>query len=223
VIHSNFKLFHGVEAMANHQLFAPKYDQMNALSPCVSYDFPKSKALWNKIILVGEAPGAEEARQGRPFVGRSGKLLDDILKRAGMARDECLVANVFRSRPPENKVDHFFISQRKARENNIDIETTLAKFGSSWLRSEFASDINYLRQTLSKWQPKLVVSLGRTPLWALTGQGGLLSRVGVVMPSNLVPDLNVLPTYHPSFILRGNWALQDDWANHFIAANHYNG
>lgn len=56
-----------------------------------------------ELIIVGEAPGAEEDRTGIPFVGRSGKLLDLLLERAGTTRDRCFVANTLCCRPPDNR------------------------------------------------------------------------------------------------------------------------
>lgn len=55
------------------------------------------------VILVGEAPGASEDLEGRPFVGRSGKLLDDLLQEAGLARADVFITNVVKARPPGNR------------------------------------------------------------------------------------------------------------------------
>src|SRR5690348_16975555 len=55
------------------------------------------------VLLVGEAPGASEDKQGRPFVGRSGKLLDELLEAAGLARDDVYITNVVKARPPGNR------------------------------------------------------------------------------------------------------------------------
>src|SRR5215210_8072840 len=56
-----------------------------------------------RIMLVGEAPGASEDRQGRPFVGRAGKLLDELLAEAGLARADVFITNVVKARPPGNR------------------------------------------------------------------------------------------------------------------------
>jgi uracil-DNA glycosylase len=55
------------------------------------------------VMVVGEAPGRNEDEQGRPFVGRAGKLLDELLGEAGLARDEVFITNVFKARPPNNR------------------------------------------------------------------------------------------------------------------------
>lgn len=183
--------------------------------PFADYTIPER---WNGLFLVGEAPGAEEARLGRPFVGRSGQLLDKILEQAGIKRAECLIANVFRRRPPGNKIDHFFISRRAATAQHIAIAETYGKFGSAFCRADYAADIDHLRDTLAIRKPETVMALGRTPLWALTGENGLLDKVGRPLPCRLYPPAAVIPTYHPSFILRGNWGLQEAWLTHFLAA-----
>jgi DNA polymerase len=189
--------------------------------PKVEYDFPVDAKKWNGIALVGEAPGAEEAKLGHPFVGRSGQLLDKILASAGIDRKQSLIANVFRHQPPGNKVDHFFISKRAAKMENIRIAEAFGQFGSAWCRADYAHDIEHLTSTLKDIQPKIVVALGRVPLWALTGENGLLERVGKTLPCRLMPNVKVIPTYHPSFILRGNWGLQNKWLEHFLRAKSY--
>ena len=191
------------------------------MSGKIDYDFPLDAQKWSGLVLVGEAPGAEEVRLGHPFVGRSGQLLDKILHQAEIDRRQCLVANVFRFQPPKNKVDHFFISRRAAKEQGVGLAETYGQFGSAWCRADFAPEISHLAKTLQKVSPKIIIALGRTPLWALTGQNGLLDKVGTPLPCRLIPDCSVLPTFHPSFIMRGNWGLQDQWLQHFIAAKNY--
>jgi len=61
-----------------------------------------------KIMLVGEAPGTEEDKIGRPFQGYSGGVLDNLLAQAGIARHQCLIANVARERPPAGRISYYF-------------------------------------------------------------------------------------------------------------------
>ena len=189
--------------------------------PFADYALPDPTKGWNGLVLVGEAPGAEEARLGRPFVGRSGQLLDKMLEQAGIDRARCIIANVFRFQPPGNKVNHFFTSRRAALAQGIGIAETYGKFGSTFCRADFASEIAQLGAMLTQKNPALIVALGRTPLWALTGENGLLNKVGQMLPCRLSAGKNVLPTFHPSFILRGNWKLQDEWAGHFQKASKF--
>lgn len=186
--------------------------------PLVPYDLP-SKEIWNGIAVVGEAPGNDEVKLGHPFVGRSGQLLNEILTEAGINRKECLIANVFRLKPPKNKVDHFFISKRSAQQQQIDIAERYGQFGSLWCRKEYEKELSYLKSVLSKWQPSVIVSLGRTPLWALTGKNGILGLVGQQLSCTLLNnDMPVIPSFHPSFIIRGNWNKRPEFVAHLEKA-----
>jgi uracil-DNA glycosylase len=178
--------------------------------PFVDYQYPAEKNANGLIVLVGEAPGAEE---GKPFVGRSGQLLDKNLKAAGLERNEVLVANVFRVRPPDNKVAHFFISKRKAEEEGEGIVAALGKFGGKFARAVFGPEVEHLEKTLKKLKPKVIVTLGSTPLWALTGKEGILSLRGQKQECRFLPGVPVIPTFHPSYILRGNWVQEPLFKN----------
>ena len=79
---------------------------MENLPGPIAYQLPVLP--FNGLAIVGEAPGADEVKQGQPFVGRSGQLLNELLEEAGIARAHTLIANVFRYQPPANKVAHFF-------------------------------------------------------------------------------------------------------------------
>ena len=74
-------------------------------------------------------PGAEEARTGKPFVGVSGRMLDENLKSVGLDRATCLVGNTFRYQPPGNKVTHFFSSRTKARKLGVEVAEDLGPDG----------------------------------------------------------------------------------------------
>jgi uracil-DNA glycosylase len=189
--------------------------------PEVDYDYPQPRESWNGLVLVGEAPGHEEVKQGRPFVGRSGQLLNETLTEGGIERARCLVSNVFRIRPPDNKVDHFFASKRAAQQQNLTIIEELGPFGSSWCKGDYASEIQHLREVLHQWRPRMIVALGRTPFWALSGGNGIIANAGRLFDCRLLPGTKVIPTFHPSYILRGNWSKRPEWLEHFLAAAHY--
>ncbi|MCL2504690.1 MAG: uracil-DNA glycosylase [Alphaproteobacteria bacterium] len=181
----------------------------------VEYSFPEVVAEWNGIVLVGEAPGAEEVRLGKPFVGRSGKLLDKMLANAGIEREKTIIANVFRYRPPANKVGEFFISAKKSETEKIKIAKQYGKLGGQFCKAEFVGELKNLAKMLKKKKPRIAVALGRTALWGLTGKDTLKDSLGKITDSRLCEGVRVLATYHPSFILRGNWKLEDEWAEHF--------
>lgn len=155
------------------------------------------------LALIGEAPGADEIKLGRPFVGKAGQLLDRALAATGIDRDRCLIANVFRYRPPENKVGHFFASRRRAQAENDPVEECWGKMGAEFCRSRFASELAALSEALKAAAPPVIVALGRTPLWALTGLNGITSVRGRVL-ANRLSDAPVIATFHPSFVARQN-------------------
>ena len=99
--------------------------------PFADYSYPKDGKP-PLLALIGEAPGADEIKFGRPFVGKAGQLLDRALAATGIDRDRCLIANVFRYRPPDNKIGHFFASRRRrgCRKRSAGRAT-----GESWARN----------------------------------------------------------------------------------------
>jgi DNA polymerase len=126
-----------------------------------------------RLALVGEAPGAEEDKAGRPFVGRAGKLLDQVLAEAGLDRDGVAVVNVLQCRPPGNRTP----------------TTTEATRCRGWLDRK-----------LDLLAPELVVTLGLSAAVAFLGRGTKLGAVrGQV---HEVGGRRVLPTYHPSAAIR---------------------
>lgn len=126
------------------------------------------------LLFVGEAPGASEDEQGRPFVGKAGQVLDAALAAAGVDRSAVAVANVLKCRPPGN------------RRPEVD---------------ELARCRGWLEAQLALVDPALVVPLGLTAIgWFLGNKKFLLREVrGRV---HEVGSRKVLPTYHPSGALR---------------------
>lgn len=177
--------------------------------PFADYNVPADPPAGPRMAIIGEAPGAEEAKQGRPFVGRSGKLLDENLAAAGVERARCFIGNVFRYQPPGNKVGHFFASRTRAKKEGRAIDERWGAFGTSdWVLAEFSGEIDSLRNALREFAPRVIVALGRTPTWALTGQNGIMQLRGQVLPCRLLEGVEVVPTFHPSYILRGQLTEQ---------------
>jgi uracil-DNA glycosylase len=126
-----------------------------------------------RLAFVGEAPGAQEDAAGRPFVGKAGQLLDQLLADAGMARAEVAVLNVVKCRPPRNRVP---------------------------MAAEVARCRPYLQSQLDLLRPRLVVALGLTAVsWFLGRRTSLAAARGVV---HRVGGLAVIATYHPSAAIR---------------------
>jgi len=176
---------------------------VSTLLPFADYQYPTTGANGPVIALIGEAPGADEVRLGRPFVGRAGQLLDRALAACGIDRDHCLVANVFRLRPPDNKLGHFFASRRRAAAEGDALAEHWGKLGAEYCRTRYAGEIDALAETLRLHKPAIVVALGRAPLWALTGLNGITALRGQVLASRL-SEAPVIATFHPSFVMRQN-------------------
>ncbi|ARO33318.1 uracil-DNA glycosylase-like protein (plasmid) [Rhizobium sp. NXC14] len=134
-----------------------------------------------EIVLVGEQPGDREDITGRPFVGPAGHLLDLCLDEAGLDRQRCYVTNA---------VKHFKFTPRGKRRLHAKPNAGEIRRCAWWLGAE----LNIL-------QPKLVVALGASALYALLGPKAKLTpeRGHVLQPANHPP---VLVTIHPSYLLR---------------------
>jgi DNA polymerase-1 len=135
------------------------------------------------IMLVGEAPGEMEDRTGIPFKGRAGNTLNTLLSQAGIMRSKCLIANVARERPPANDIKHYFVDK-----------------GCKVPTSRMLEYIALLQKEIETYKPNVVVPLGNTALWALTGRKGIKHARGSVTTSTLVPGQKLLPSYHPQAI-----------------------
>lgn len=183
---------------------------------CADYASPQQG--WNRIMVVGEAPGAEEVKQNQPFVGRSGQLLDKALAEAGIIRAACFVANVFRLQPPANKVDMFFLSRRAAQQADEVIAEAWGAFGGKYCRAQFVPELEHLQHTIRAQNPSVLLAVGRTPLWALTGENGIMTLAGQQLACRLASHIPVIVTYHPSYILRGNWGFMPQWVSHMRQA-----
>lgn len=129
------------------------------------------------VMCVGEGPGAEEDKQGLPFVGRAGQLLTDILKAIKFERDEVYIANIVKCRPPDNRTP---------------------------FPDEMDTCLPYLRKQYELIQPKLILCLGLTAAKGLLKtRESLTSMRGKLYEFE---DAKVMVTYHPAALLRNpNW------------------
>jgi uracil-DNA glycosylase family 4 len=127
------------------------------------------------LLFVGEGPGAEEDRQGLPFVGRSGQLLDRLIEEElGRTRASCYIANIVKCRPPGN---------RDPKPDEIEA-------CRPWLEGQ-----------LELLRPRVVVTLGNTATKTLLGTTlGVTKLRGRTYPWR---DIVLVPTYHPAAVLRG--------------------
>lgn len=140
-------------------------------------------------LIVGEAPGAEEDRRGEPFVGRAGKLLDEMLRAIGQSRDSVFIANILKCRPP----------------NNRDPKP-----------SESAECRPYLERQIELVQPKIVLAVGRIAAQNLLGSDEPVGRMrGRQHDLHGVP---LVVTYHPAYLLRSPSQKSKSWSDLCLAA-----
>ena len=143
-----------------------------------------------KIMFVGEAPGREEEIQGVPFVGSSGKLLNQLLSNALITRGDCYLTNIMMDRPVNNDFGQFY--EDKGRK----VPTQFLLDGYQRLKKE-----------IEKVNPNVVVAVGGEALKALTDFKSITKYRGSILFSTLVPQQKVIPIMHPAAIMR-MW----DWA-----------
>lgn len=148
-----------------------------------------------RILIVGEAPGAEEERTGQPFQGASGHLLDSILSKAGLLRSSCAVTNVCHHRPPDNNIDEW-ISSRKTSPF-----PEWVRVRGKWCDPRVAEGVEKLRELISRVNPSIILAVGNTALWALTGNSGIQKWRGSRLSSPDFPQI-IVPTFHPAAALR---------------------
>ncbi len=136
------------------------------------------------LAFIGEAPGYNEDQTGEPFCGRSGKLLDNMIKAMGYERDEVYVCNICKCRPPNN------------RKPTPD---------------EMKKCEPFLVRQLEIINPKVIVTLGATATEGILGFGpGITKRRGTWGEYN---GIKVMPTFHPSYCLRNPQSKHDVWAD----------
>ena len=148
------------------------------------------------LCIVGEAPGEEEDLQGAPFVGRSGKLLDEVLTEAGLdVSKDVYVANIIKCRPPGN---------RKPTEEETN------------------SCMSYLEEQLEVVAPKVIVSLGATATSSLVLVENSMTKLrGKFYRRHYIDStILVMPTWHPSYVLRNGSTgkVYDEFKADLIAA-----
>lgn len=124
------------------------------------------------IVFVGEAPGANEDKLGRPFVGRAGQLLDEMLRSIGVKREDVFIANIIKHRPPDNRAP---------------------------MADEVRACSPYLQAQLKAINPKIVVTLGKFALEFFDKEGKISKDHGV---PKKIGNWIVYPLYHPAAALR---------------------
>ena len=142
-----------------------------------------------RIMLVGEAPGADEDRLGRPFVGRAGQLLDRMLAAIGLDRSKVYIANVVPWRPPGNRTP---------------------------TPQETAVCLPFMRRQIALANPDVLVCLGASAMQTLLGVKEGITRARGVWREYVADDgatIKALPMFHPAYLLRQPGAKRQAWAD----------
>lgn len=144
-----------------------------------------------EIMFIGEGPGADEDKQGRPFVGKAGQLLTSLIEKLGLSRKEVYIANIVKCRPP----------------NNRDPEP-----------DEISSCYPFLRHQISIINPKVIMALGKISTHTLLNIAEPINKFSIMKVrgnfynySDGLISIPVIPTYHPSYLLRNREAKWDVW------------
>jgi uracil-DNA glycosylase family 4 len=138
-----------------------------------------------KIAIIGEAAGTREREQRRPFVGNSGQELNKLLHSNGLIRSDLYLTNVIKEQPPGNDISQFIKIDKKG----------------TWVSPKAEMYLELLKEELSQCQANVLVPMGNTALWALTGLIGILKWRGSVLESSLLPGRKIVPTIHPRAVL----------------------
>jgi DNA polymerase len=136
------------------------------------------------LMFIGEGPGADEDEQGRPFVGAAGQLLTKMIAATGYQRDEVFIANIVKCRPPGNRIPH---------------------------PVEMAACLPYLRAQIALVRPKIIIALGKTAVQGLLQKEVVLASVRGKWTT--FEGIDLMPTYHPAFLLRSPARKGDAWAD----------
>lgn len=132
------------------------------------------------ICFIGEAPGEKEEKEGRPFVGKAGGILNGLLSSTGISRTRCRITNVIKERPPKNDISKFIVFKKNRGEPTPEY--------NEWERRLYAE--------LAQVKANVLVPLGRVPLYALTREVHITQWRGSILEG--VNGRKVIPTLHPS-------------------------
>ncbi len=141
-------------------------------------------------MIIGEAPGAEEDRRGEPFVGRAGKLLDEMLRAVGLDRTTAFITNILKCRPPNN------------RDPAVD---------------EAAACRGYLERQIEMINPRLILAVGRIAAQQLLHSDSPVGRMRGRVHSLSNRQVPVVVTYHPAYLLRSPSQKRKVWEDLCLA------
>jgi len=156
------------------------------------------------VMIVGEAWGEQEEREGKPFCGPAGSVLRGILRQTGVDINECYLTNVFNFRPPGNKIEALCGSKSEGVANYRPLKP------GKYILAKYQPELDRLQEEIMRVRPNIIVATGNVSLWALCKKSGIKKYRGAPMLTH--PDIcggkfKVIPTWHPAAILR-QWELR---------------
>lgn len=137
-----------------------------------------------RIMIIGEAPGAEEDARGEPFVGRAGKLLNEMLKAIGLQRQQVYITNIVKCRPPENRNPQY---------------------------DEARSCAPYLQRQIALVAPRVIFAAGKVAAHDLLQLDLPISKMRGNLYRYAPLDIPVIVTYHPAYLLRSPREKRKSW------------
>lgn len=144
-------------------------------------------------MVIGEAPGADEDRQGEPFVGKAGQLLTSMLKAMGLSREQIFIANILKSRPPNN---------RDPRSDEVE------------------ACLPYLYRQIELVNPRLILCVGRIAAQTLLSTDSTIGKLRGKL-HRLASGRPMIVTYHPAYLLRSPAEKRKSWADMVLAMQTY--
>ena len=140
----------------------------------------------SKLMIIGEAPGKDEDLMGEPFVGRAGKLLDEILFSMGVTRDDVYITNTVKCRPPQNR---------------------------NPFHEEIESCSDYLNQQIQSINPSIIILLGKVAANRMLGTDESMSELRQVIFNHQPSNTPMIVFYHPAYLLRSPSQKKQMWAD----------
>jgi uracil-DNA glycosylase len=162
-----------------------------------------------KYAIVGEAPGANEMVDGRPFTGASGQLLRKMLEESGYVWDELTLTNVFLERPDANKIERFFLKVKAMKALGHDVAGRRKHPTYGYVDPRLQDEIPRLLAELDACGCDTVIACGGVALWALGFDHAISKHRGVLQKLKLPSgrEVSVIGTYHPAAVLR-EWSYR---------------
>ncbi len=151
-----------------------------------------------QVMFIGEGPGFKEDHEGKPFIGRSGQLLDKIMESIGLSRETVYIANIVKCHPMKNPAD--------PESHGNDRPPTAEEMDAcrGWLEAQIRAI-----------KPKVIVTLGAVPAKALLGDLTPITKIRgqwrTYDPGAGLPPIKLLPTFHPAALLRNPDLKRDVW------------